>query len=219
VMTSFQHGLEVEIAGRKAFVASKNVRLSEDEYHKCEGGIRQTPEAQKINSAMANLPDDVSTEQMMSAMKKVGLEMMALTLRKCGENPSVLNGPERSKAMEKAEQDGANELGKVFDADSDDGPDALEAASAFHGPYAPESGIGAHASAIDPQTALNRYRFLKEWLPPFCSLDPNAQSSAASNGVHIPGSSPSMAYVYTASEAAAIKPVCAAIMALLGNLQ
>ncbi len=188
VVASFQRGLQVEIDGRNAFLKAASALKTPEEYSACVSSTQSSPEAIQLKTTIANsLPDNATTEQMMKMISRTGAEMEALTARRCGADPARFYGSARTTAFEKAEQDGANEFGKVFD-------------------------------TIDPATALQRHRFMKEWPPPFCGLPGSTQQNAAGTGIHVPGSGTNISYVYTAKEAAALGPACDNLMKLLGKL-
>ena len=218
VVASFQRGLQVEIDGRNAFLKAASALKTPEEYSACVSSTQSSPEAIQLKTTIANsLPDNATTEQMMNMISRTGAEMEALTARRCGADPARFYGSARTTAFEKAEQDGANEFGKVFGSDSFDSPELPDAAMRGHGPFA-SGEAPATVASIDPATALQRYRFMKEWPPPFCGLPGSTQQNAGGTGIHVPGSGTNISYVYTAQEAAALGPACDNLMKLLGKL-
>lgn len=202
VMTAFIRGLETERDRRKATVKFLSTIKTREQYSACQSTLAAGPEMQKIMMSLGNLPENATQEQTQKASQKMQADMEKLVKDKCGEDPNIYNDGWRRRQADSAEAAGI----RAFSA-------ALGTSQGGGGPF---------LSLERPESAPDNtelYRFLKEWITPFCHLSEAAREEAAKQGVRIPGTGTGMYYVYTAEEAKVIMKVCGRLEAFLEEMQ
>jgi hypothetical protein len=162
-------GMEAERAFREAALKQALSAGTQAQYQACTAQVASSPEYLDILMSLGNLPENVSTEEMMKASQKMAADMQALAVKKCGADPSAAVQQLNQQFNEPIGQKESG-LGDCHDRLIEHMeafcrlPDAQQTSATSNGLAAPGSGAGvfwiftaAEANAYKPRCA----RFLQ----------------------------------------------------------
>lgn len=185
----FRKGMELEIAERekaKRFLASLK---SKEAYQQCSQQVAMSPEAQKLTTAISEIPENATAEQINAKMTWMAVQLESLVVRRCGPDPGKYdpNQMARDAIGKGSDAAGLGEPGAGLDNDT--------------------------AYAIWKEWVLEFCNYLEK-----LKKEPDAAQKIAKmkdEGLRIPGSGTGVFWVYTASEATLLLERCDVLKPLI----
>lgn len=226
VLQRFEKGLTLEVELRAEFTKFLAGMKTPEEHRACQGSMMTTPAAQKIMMQLGELPENPTDEQMKKAMAKQQADLLALSERTCGLDPSTWHDGKRAERLREIE-------GKASDVAAPPGyvtPTGSAPPTDAEPGIEPDGGEDAGATVTaayrwphtfqQPHPYLRAYSMLKERIPPFCiKLQASAGGmTIGTNAIVSVNGSGKVFYVYSDEEAKAMTQRCPTLMQLLTSL-
>lgn len=209
-----KRGLNLEIAERASlakFLASIKTR---EQYQACSSGVAMTPEAQKVAMRIGELPENATQAQMQAAIAKMNVDMNALVLKACGEDPSKYAGNWRAERLREIEEKAAAAAGPASGNDVEDAtlqaPSELEGETTMIGPHLV---VAPEAAGMTPR----QYAIYKERLAAFCAAIKNGWKPPSTPIVKMPGTGNGVWY-FTQDEVQDMLKKCEEMMAMIAQV-
>ena len=215
-------GMDAELAMQKEFQKEVAKYPTPKQYEDCKAGVAMSPEGQKIVSPMANLPENVSAEQLQAIIMKMGTEMEALQKKKCPLDPYVWNDSRRSEKLREIRTKAA-ENAKLTKPVAGSAPAEGTGRLALRFEIAPEedwmlarvdtiqdtliriTGVPGGTTdnstvAGEPGLTEHEYSVMIERLVKFCEIKKSVDTKPKSGGLKYPGSGAGIFWVWTEEE-------------------
>ncbi len=219
-MKGLHNGLDTEIRLLTEFAALLDTYKSPEEYERCEQETAQSPEGMAILGRMADMPDNVSAEEMQRIIAKMNEDFLALKKKKCG--PSIVEDWPQSARTDKLKEiatRAAAAAGPVRSPEplppggpspSDDGPDWIVAQQ--------QEGMTLQAY-ITFKERVNAYCLYKKLRGPDMPVTPGDGYNLAFPASALDGGTSKVSWVFTAQEIIEMDDHCDGVVLKIGKIQ
>lgn len=187
------HGLEVEVALRKEFMAELAKYPTREQYKQCQVNVATSPENQKLIELLM-LPDNATDRQKEAAMAKFTEEGAALLKRKCPLDPNDWSDAKKQQRLVEIQTKAAEAAARKRGARGDNDRSPLG------GPFLSDDSPGVQGKP-SPEDLL-KYEMDKERFDVLCraAADAKTRADGLQKGLVIPGTGPKVVWIFTAEE-------------------
>jgi hypothetical protein len=199
----FMKALGVEIRLRNEFRSMLASMKSREEYEACKGEIAMSPEGMQIAMGLANISDKATPAEMQKAMMKMGADMEALTLKRCGGDPSGWPDHKRAERLRQIERRASRAFAPTG------GTDSVGEGFAGADPHGP-AWFPPEPVQTEDVEFYRPYGIAKERWIAFCSS--GAEMKTEGDFVYVKGMG-DVWYVFTKEEAEFMTRHCSEVMA------